>query len=74
MGHYQSRRKVTNLKAINLRPKKVDGKANSNREFQKILNLVEVILTQIALRFLNKMDNPIRFQERVLLTMSKSLS
>jgi len=71
MGHYQSRRKVTNLKAINLRPKKVDEKANSNQEFQKTLILVGVISILIALRFLYKMDNLTPFQERVHLTMSK---
>lgn len=75
MGYYLLRRKATNLKVINLRPKKVEKKANSNLDkCRKTLILVEVILTLIALRFLYKMDNRTRFQERVLLTMSKSLN
>lgn len=75
MGHYLLRRKATNLKVINLRPKKVEKKANSNLDkFRKTLILVEVILILIALRFLYKMDNRTRFQERVLLMMSKSLN
>jgi hypothetical protein len=75
MGHCLSRRKATNLKVINLRPKKAEKKANSNLDkCRKTLILVEVILTLIALRFLNKMDNLTHFQERVLLTMSKLLN
>jgi hypothetical protein len=73
-GLYRLTRKVTNLKAINLRLKKVGEKVNSNQEFLKILILGEVILIQIALRFLNKTDNPIFSRAQALLMMSKSIN
>lgn len=73
MVHYQLRRKVTNPKATNLKPKKVDVKVNNNQEYLKILILVEAILIPIALRFLYKTDIPI-FNLQQALHMTNKIS
>ena len=73
MVHYQLRRKVTNLKATNLRLKKVDVKVNNNQEYLKILNSVEAILIPIALRFLYKTGIPIfNLAQALLMTIKMS--